>query len=353
MFDRLSTIDRRYKEIETLLADPAISQDYSRIQVLAKERASLEELIRMYREYLEVQNDITEAREILRDPEMGNLAKEELQNLEPRQRNLEQAIRLALLPKDPNDEKDVIVEIRAGTGGEEAALFVTDLYRMYSQYSELRKWTIELVDSNATPLGGFRELIFEVKGRNAYSQLKRESGVHRVQRIPVTETGGRIHTSTATVAVLPQADEVELAINSEDLRIDVFHAGGAGGQNVNKVSTAIRITHIPTGMVVVCQDERSQLRNKNKAMSVLRARLLDQEIKRQQDEISADRRAQVGGAERAEKIRTYNFPQNRVSDHRINLTLHNLDRMLEGELNELIQALIADEQARNLGETTA
>ena len=350
LFDRLEKLERRYDELEALMATPEVAQDFERLQKLARERASLGDRVGMFREYRGVLRAIADTRAMVADPELGELAQEELQSLETRQLELEQAIRLALLHKDPNDEKDVIVEIRAGTGGDEAALFVADLFRMYNRYAETKRWGVDVVDANATGIGGFKEVVFEVKGRNAFSHLKHERGVHRVQRIPVTEASGRIHTSTATVAVLPEADEVEVTISPDDLRIDTFHAGGHGGQNVNKVATAVRITHLPTGIVTVCQDERSQLRNKTKALAVLRARLLDRELRRQQEEVTAERRAQVGGGERAEKIRTYNFPQNRVTDHRINLTQHNLDRVLDGQLEGLIDAIIADEQTRKLGE---
>jgi peptide chain release factor 1 len=282
------------------------------------------------------------------DEDMENLAKQEIATLEVKLDNLEQELKMALLPKDPNDEKDIIMEIRAGTGGNEAALFAADLFRMYSRYAQSHGWKADVISISESGIGGFKEIIFEVKGRGAFSRLKYESGVHRVQRVPVTEASGRIHTSTATVAVLPKAEEVDININPDDLKIDVFHSGGAGGQNVNKVATAIRVTHLPTGMVVVCQDERSQLQNKIKALSVLRTRLLDIERHKQEEEITSQRRSQVGTGERAEKIRTYNYPQDRVSDHRINITLHNLPRIMDGDMDDLIEALAAAEQARQL-----
>ena len=262
--------------------------------------------------------------------------------------DLEEALKSALRPRDPRDDRDVIVEIRGGTGGDEAALFAADLYRMYSRYADRQSWTTEVLSSSPIGIGGLKEVIFEVRGQGAYSRLKYESGVHRVQRVPATEAQGRIHTSTATVAVLPEAEEVEIAINESELRIDIFHSGGAGGQNVNKVATAVRLTHLPTGMVVVCQDERSQLKNRTKAMAVLRARLFDAKQQEQNKEIAGSRKQQVGSGERSEKIRTYNFPQDRVTDHRINLTVHNLPRILDGELDPLIEAVAADADARQL-----
>ncbi len=348
LFDKLEKTQRRSNEIEALMATPEVSVDAGRLQRLAKERAAMAEMVDLFREYQGVLRALEDAQGMVVDQELGDLAREEMKRLEIRQEELGQAIRVALLPKDPNDEKDVIVEVRAGTGGEEAAMFVGDLFRMYSRYAEQRRWQVEVLNASRTGIGGFKELVFEVRGRRAFSRLKHERGVHRVQRIPVTESGGRVHTSTATVAVLPEANEVEVTLNPDDLRIDIFHAGGHGGQNVNKVATAVRVNHLPTGIVVVCQDERSQLRNKTKALAVLRARLLDREVQRQQAEVTAERRAQVGGAERAEKVRTYNFPQNRVTDHRINLTLHNLTQVMEGDLDGLLDALTADEQARSL-----
>jgi peptide chain release factor 1 len=282
------------------------------------------------------------------DEEMAALTKEELANLQEKRERLLQEIKVALLPKDPADKKDVIVEIRAGAGGDEAGLFAASLFRMYSRYAASKGWKVDIINSNETGIGGFKEIIFEVKGKGVYSRLKYESGVHRVQRVPVTESSGRIHTSTATVAVLPEAEEIEVAVDPNDLRIDTFRSGGAGGQSVNKVSSAVRITHFPTGMVVVCQDERSQLQNKIKAMAVLRARLLDQERHRQFQEVTDTRRSQVGTGERSEKIRTYNFPQGRVSDHRIGLTVHNLEGILEGDLEDIIDAVATADQAKQL-----
>jgi len=282
------------------------------------------------------------------DSDMVLLAKEELNELKQRQDSILQELKLSLLPKDANEAKDAILEIRAGTGGEEASLFAADLFRMYSRYAQTKGWQVEIIDSNQTEIGGFKEIVFEVKGKGAFSRLKYERGVHRVQRVPKTEASGRIHTSTATVAVLPEAEEIDIAINPEDLKMDFFRSGGAGGQNVNKLTTAVRITHLPTGIVATCQDERSQLRNRTKAMAVLRARLFDKEQRRQIEETTEERRSQIGSGERAEKIRTFNFPQDRLTDHRINLTLHNLPRILDGELDELIEALATNERAKQL-----
>jgi peptide chain release factor 1 len=279
---------------------------------------------------------------------MTALVKQEAESLEARLAGLTGELKKALLPRDPNDEKDIIIELRAGTGGTEAALFAADLYRMYSRYAQSQGWKTDILSMSESGIGGFKEIIFEVRGKGAYSRLKYERGVHRVQRVPVTEASGRIHTSTATVAVLPKAEEVDININPEDIKVDVFHSGGAGGQNVNKVATAIRMTHLPTGMVVVCQDERSQLQNKVKALSVLRTRLLDIERHKQEEQITSDRRSQVGTGERAEKIRTYNYPQDRVTDHRINLSLHNLPRFMDGALDEMLDALATTEQAKQL-----
>ncbi len=353
MLDKLADIERRYQELDKLMAQPDVAADFQRLQGLAKERASLEGLVSKYREYRRVSQELEQAQSMLQDgpdEEMVALIKQEVEALKERRSNLERQIKEELLPRDPNDEKNVIVEIRAGTGGGEAALFAADLYRMYSRYAENQGFEVEVMDSNPTGIGGFKEIIFELRGKAAFSRLKYERGVHRVQRVPVTEASGRIHTSTATVAVLPEAEEVEAKIGSNDLRIDIFHAGGHGGQNVNKVATAVRITHIPTGIVAVCQDERSQLKNKTRAMTVLRARILDREMRKQAEEITEERRSQVGSGERAEKVRTYNFPQNRVTDHRIGLTLHNLDRIMDGDLDELIEALANQERAEKLEE---
>jgi peptide chain release factor 1 len=287
------------------------------------------------------------------DAEMAALVKQELHTLEEKRAKLEEDLKLALLPKDPNDSRNVILEIRAGTGGDEAALFAADLFRMYSRYAQARGWNVDIIDTSEGPSGGFKEVIAEINGKGAYSRFKYERGVHRVQRVPVTEASGRIHTSTSTVAVLPEVEDVEVDIKPEDLRVDIFHSGGAGGQNVNKVATAVRLTHLPTGIVVVCQDERSQLRNRQKAMQVLKARLYEMERSKQEAEMTSMRRSQVGSGERAEKVRTYNFPQDRVTDHRIGVTLHNLPRIMTGDLDPLIDALATEEQARQLQEQVA
>ena len=353
MIDKLATIERRYDEIEGLLADPEVSSDYSRIRSLVKEQASLKNLVSLSREYRNVMRELEDVRAMLRgetDQDMTTLAREELARLEERKAAVEANLKLALLPKDPNDQKNVIMEIRAGTGGDEAGLFAADLYRMYLRYAQRMGWRTEVIDTNETGLGAIKEIVFQVKGEGAYSRLKHESGVHRVQRIPVTESGGRIHTSAATVAVLPEAEEVDVDIKSDDLQIDIFHSSGHGGQHVQKVATAVRITHLPTGIVAVCQDERSQSKNKAKAMSVLRSRFLAREIQRQHQEVSQARRSQVGTGDRSGRVRTYNFPQNRVTDHRIGLTTHNLDEVLEGGIDQFTDGLIEREQAQSLEE---
>jgi peptide chain release factor 1 len=351
MLERMEKIEKRYQELERQIATPEVASNLKKLQALAQERAGIEVLVRKYRDYKATTQTLDKTKKMLAeeiDEDMKTLVTQEIESLESQLERQLQELKLALLPKDANDERDIIMEIRAGTGGDEAGLFAADLFRMYSRYAQSRDWVTDIIDVNETAIGGIKEIIFEVKGKGAFSRLKYERGVHRVQRVPTTESSGRIHTSTATVAVLPEAKEVELDINSNDLRVDIFHSGGAGGQNVNKVATAVRITHLPTGIVAVCQDERSQLRNKTKAMSVLRARLLDIEQRKQEGEITEQRRSQVGTGERAEKIRTYNFPQDRITDHRIGLTLHNLPRILEGELDELIDTIATSEQAKQL-----
>jgi len=353
IWDKLQQIENRYQELNRQMAAPEVAADPKQLQALAQERAGIEGLVANYRQYLSNTRELDDTRAMLNDgldEDLVVLAKQEIARLEAAQQHLVEELKLALSPKDANDERDIIMEIRAGAGGDEAGLFAADLFRMYSRYAQAKGWGIDIIDSNESGIGGFKEIIFEIKGSGAFSLLKYERGVHRVQRVPTTESSGRIHTSTATVAVLPQADEVEVAINPDDLRIDIFHSGGAGGQNVNKVATAVRITHLPTGMVATCQDERSQLRNKTKAMSVLRARILDIELRRQEAAITSQRRSQVGSGDRAEKIRTYNFPQDRITDHRIGLNLRHLPRILNGELDELINALAAHDRVKRLEE---
>jgi len=349
MIAQLEKIEKRYAELEEKMARPEVATNLSELQTLAQERASIEAVVKLYRRYKKTAKELEDVRSMqVTDEEMTALVKHEAESLEIKLNELTEELKKALLPKDPNDEKDIIIEIRAGTGGTEAAIFAADLYRMYSRYAQNQGWKTDILSMSESGIGGFKEIIFEVRGKGAYSRLKYERGVHRVQRVPVTEASGRIHTSTATVAVLPKAEEVDIHINPEDIKVDIFHSGGAGGQNVNKVATAVRMTHLPTGMVVVCQDERSQLQNKVKALSVLRTRLLDIERRKQEEQITSDRRSQVGTGERAEKIRTYNYPQDRVTDHRINLSLHNLPRFMDGALDEMIDALATTEQAKQL-----
>ena len=351
MLDRLESVERRYAELDALMADPAVSADYTRIQALAKEQASIRTLVELSRQYRAVLRQIEDTQSLMReetDADMAALAREEEQELQADKERVEAELRLALIPKDPNDEKNVILEIRAGAGGDEAGLFASDLYRMYTRYAQRNGWHTEVIDVNQTGLGAIKEIVFELRGRGAYSRLKHESGGHRVQRVPVTESSGRIHTSAATVAVLPEAEEVDIDVKPEDLDIDIFRAGGHGGQNVQKVETAVRITHVPTGIVATCQDERSQLKNREKAMSVLRSRLLAREIERQHQEVSAARRSQIGSGDRSQRVRTYNFPQGRVTDHRVNVSSYNLDHVLDGELDDFIGALIEREQAEML-----
>ncbi|MBI4573878.1 MAG: peptide chain release factor 1 [candidate division NC10 bacterium] len=351
MIEKLDSVERRHEEITQRLAEPGILGDQGEYQRLARLHAELSALVDEYQRFKKLLRELEEARALLRetiDPEMRALAEAELKDLAARQEALEASLQLRLLPKDPADERNTILEIRAGAGGEEAGLFAAELLRMYTRHAEQQRWKVEMLSSNITGIGGVKEAILTVEGRGAYRRLKYESGVHRVQRVPATEAGGRIHTSTVTVAVLPEAQEVDIQINPSDLRIDVFRSTGPGGQSVNTTDSAVRITHLPTGLVVTCQDEKSQLKNKAKALKVLRARLYDIELRRRKEAIDRDRRNQVGTGERAEKVRTYNFPQNRVTDHRIGLTLHNLSAVLEGDLQELIQALAAQDQAERL-----
>ena len=353
LWDRLASIETRFEELTTEMGQPEVAGNYEQLQALAKERASLEQIVTLYRDHRSAERALADARELLADgsdPELADLARDEVATLTSQSEELEGKLKHALLPKDPHDDRNVIVEIRAGTGGDEAGLFAADLYRAYSRYADRRNWKIEVISLHETGIGGFKEIIFEVRGEGAYSRLKYESGVHRVQRVPKTETQGRIHTSAATVAVLPEAEEVDVTIGEDDLRVDIFHASGHGGQNVQKVASAVRITHLPTGIVASCQDERSQMKNRMKAMGVLRARLLARKEEEQRKEIGDARRSQVGTGERSEKIRTYNFPQDRVTDHRVGLTLHNLPAILDGDIDELIDAVATSEEARQLEE---
>ena len=356
MVSKLASTEKRFQQIEELMAKPEVAMDYEQVQKLAKERASLEGMVTMYREYRKLLKEREGVLAILEDgsePGMTSLARDEIEILEEKLERLNQKLKQVILPKDPNDEKYVIIEIREGVGGQEAALFAADLYRMYTRYALLQNWEVELLDSSPSDLGGFKEIVLEVKGKGAFSRLKFERGSHRVQRVPVTEASGRIHTSTATVVVMPEADEVDVQIDPDELRIDIFHAGGHGGQNVNKVSTAVRIVHIPTGTVAICQDERSQFKNKQKAMAILRARLYEAEQRKHDSEITQARRAQVGTGERAEKIRTYNFPQDRITDHRIGVTFHGIQQVLDGDIDEIIDAHATREQASLLEKALA
>ncbi len=351
VLDKLEEIEKRFEEIEGLLAKEDIISDFNRYQSLLKERAKIEEIVEKFREYkklLKEKEDVEEMVKEEQDEDLRSLAETELENIDKKLEKIEFDLKALLLPKDPNDEKNIIMEIRAGTGGEEAALFAADLFRMYVGYAQKKGWKVEIVSSNPTGLGGYKEIIFIVEGKGAYSRLKFESGVHRVQRVPITESSGRIHTSTATVAVLPEMEEIEVEIDPKDLRIETFRSGGAGGQHVNKTESGVRITHIPSGIVVQCQDERSQHQNREKAMKVLRARLYEYYQREKENEIASQRRQQVGTGERSEKIRTYNFPQRRVTDHRINYSSFQLEEVLSGELDEFIDRLILAEKEEQI-----
>lgn len=356
MLDKLAFLEEKYEDLSEKISDPEIINDQNQWKKLVKEHSNLEEIVVKYREYKKAEEGLNDAKEILKDKsadeELKEMAKMEIHDLEEQIKALEEELKILLLPKDPNDDKDVIVEIRAGAGGDEAGLFAADLFRMYTRYAESVGWKTEMMSANETGVGGYKEVIFMIKGHGAYSKLKYESGVHRVQRIPSTESGGRIHTSTVTVAVLPEADEVDFELDMNEIRIDVFRSSGNGGQSVNTTDSAVRVTHIPTGTVVSCQDEKSQLKNKEKALKILRARLLDVLIQQQQAEIAQDRKSQVGTGDRSERIRTYNFPQGRITDHRINLTIYKLDAFLNGDINEMIDALITTDQAERLKEVS-
>ena len=350
MFDKLEFTLEKYDELSAKVSDPEIISDQPTWQKLMKEMGEMDSLVQKYREYKKVKEELAEAKAMLEenDEELRDMAKTEITQLDGRIEELNEELRVLLLPKDPNDDKNVILEIRAGTGGEEAALFGSDLLRMYMRYAERKGWKTELMDVNDTGLGGIKEAVMLIKGKGAYSRLKYESGAHRVQRVPETEASGRIHTSAATVAVLPEVDDVEVNLDPNDVRVDVYRSSGNGGQSVNTTDSAVRLTHIPSGLVVTCQDEKSQIKNKDKAFKVLKARLYDMKLQEQTDEMSANRKSQVGTGDRSERIRTYNFPQGRVSDHRIGMTLYKLDYFLDGDLDEIIDGLITDDQAEKM-----
>ena len=351
MFDRLDDLLIRYEELMEELGSPEVASDTNRFRKLMKEQSDLAPIVEAYKEYKKAKQDVEDSLALLdeeSDEEMREMAKEELNAAKKRIEDLEQELKILLLPKDPNDEKNVIVEIRAGAGGDEAALFASELYRMYVRFAERNRWKTELVSVSENGIGGFKEVVFMITGQGAYSKMKYESGVHRVQRVPETESGGRIHTSTATVAVMPEAEDVDVVIDDKDIRIDVMRASGNGGQCVNTTDSAVRLTHIPTGLVVTCQDEKSQIKNKDKAFKVLRSRLYDMKLQEQNDEISAERRSQVGSGDRSERIRMYNFPQGRITDHRIGMTIYKLDSFLDGDIDEIVDGLITSDQAEKM-----
>ena len=350
MFDKLENVEKRYEELNEKISDPEVIANQNEWKKLMKEHADIEEIVEKYREYKKIQNSIEDLKEMLEDKEMHDLAQAELDEARANLPKIEEELKLLLVPKDPNDDKNVIVEIRGGAGGEESSLFAGDLFRMYSMYAEKKRWKLEVLNLNETELGGIKEVTFMITGKGAYSRLKFESGVHRVQRVPDTESSGRIHTSTATVAVLPEVDDVEIEINPADLKVDTFRSSGAGGQHINKTESAIRITHIPTGVVVECQTERSQIQNRETAMSMLRSKLYEAELQKQASEQANARKSQVGSGDRSEKIRTYNFPQGRITDHRIGLSIYQMDNFLNGDLDEMIDALNAADRAAKLSE---
>ncbi|MDV2583114.1 peptide chain release factor 1 [Alkalibacillus haloalkaliphilus] len=353
MFDKLQNLEDRYNQLTDLLMDPEVINDSNKLREYSKEQAELQAVVDKYRRYKEITEQIEDAKVMLSDEsdeDMVEMAKEELEELQPEVETLEQEMKLLLIPKDPNDDKNVIMEIRGAAGGDEAALFAGDLYRMYSRYAETQGWRIEVIESHEADVGGYKEIIFLINGKGAFSRLKYENGAHRVQRVPDTESGGRIHTSTSTVAVLPEAEEVEIDINEKDIRVDTFASSGPGGQSVNTTMSAVRLTHDPTGVVVSCQDEKSQIKNKEKAMKVLRARIYEMYQKEQQDELDENRKSAVGTGDRSERIRTYNYPQNRVTDHRIGLTINKLDQIVEGKIDEIVERLTIEEQTSKLEE---
>lgn len=350
MFDKLEEIEKKYNELTQKISDPDVISDQITWQRYMKEQSQMKDVVDKYIEYKQVKQNMEDAKELMDDKDMKEFAEEEYYNAKEKIEKLEEELKILLLPKDVNDDNNVIIEIRGGAGGEEAALFAYNLYRMYTMYAELKRWQVEVIDMNETGIGGLKEVSFLIKGKGAYSRLKFESGVHRVQRVPETEASGRIHTSTVTVAVLPEVEDVEIEINQNDLRIDTYRASGAGGQHVNKTSSAIRITHIPTGIVVACQNERSQLQNKEAAMKMLRSKLYEKKQEEQDKELATTRRLQVGSGDRSEKIRTYNYPQSRVTDHRINFTIYQLESFLNGNLDEMIEALITADRADRLKE---
>ena len=350
MFQKLEDVEKRYEELNGLIADPEVISRQNEWKKLMKEHSDIEEIVFKYREYKTVSKNLEEAKEMLSDPEMKELAEMEMEEAKEKLPKIEEELKILLIPKDPNDDNNVICEIRGGAGGEEAALFAGTLFRMYSMYAEKKHWKIDILNENATELGGYKEISFMITGKGAYSRFKFESGVHRVQRVPDTESSGRIHTSTATVAVLPEVGEVEIELNPADIRMEVFRASGAGGQHVNKTSSAVRLIHEPTGIVAECQTERSQLQNREYAMRLLRSRIYDIEKAKQENAVASERKSQVGSGDRSEKIRTYNYPQGRITDHRIGLTLNKLDQIMQGNLDEIIDPLIADEQTRLMSE---